>query len=98
MKSIDEVQVEILTLLHNNGMFGVAYIENGVTYRVVDFAVTPYHAGALQVKTSAAFQSDYKKIGGDAYKLFRAGMHDCAREIGAKMETAEPSKNTEATK
>lgn len=98
MKSIDEVTTEIFTILRDNGMFGVVYIENGVTHRVVDFSMTPYHAGALQVKASAAFQSDYKKIGGDIYKLFRAGMYNFARELGAKIEVVEPSKKTEDAK
>ena len=82
MKTTEEVLREIVDILRENGMFGTVYVNNGVEQRVGDYAMTPYHAGALQVKSSALFQADYKRMGEPFYGQFRAGMKDAAKIFG----------------
>lgn len=94
-KSIDEALVEISQILRANGLFGSIYLEDGVNFRVVDCSLSPYHAGALIVKSSAGFQRDYKDIGGEAYTLFRKGMYDAAKMLGATISVAEPTKDSD---
>lgn len=83
MKTIDEVRDEICELLRTNGLFGAAYIDNGLTWRVVDCARSPYHAGAMQVMSALVFQRDYKSMGGEIYEQFRAGFGDAGKSFGA---------------
>lgn len=88
--TINQAARKIVKYLQRNGLFGTIYIENGVEYRVIDFTMTPYHAGALQIKSSAAFQQDYKTMGEPIYSQFREGMYDAAKTFGIEIAKAEP--------